>query len=247
MKSPADQTVHSHYQDQGFVHTIFVDFGNVLAAFDRGRAAKNIARLYHRTEPDLAQVQDMDQFLHGEHGMELLRRFESGEIHYERYRSMLCDQRRRMFEIDPDAFWRARSDMFTLIPAMVDFCARLRQAKVKADQSRHVRVIGATNTDEKTILHLRKMFDEIGLFFDDIVTSYSARAMKPKRAFYDHALQCAGVGANECFLVDDMEENVLAARGMGIRSFYFAATETQSIVSLVDALSTELQACGICI
>ena len=55
------------------------------------------------------------------------------------------------------------------------------------------------------------------MIFDDYVLSYEVGVMKPHARIYDEALKKAGVEAEECVFIDDIEENIQAAQKLGIK------------------------------
>ena len=54
--------------------------------------------------------------------------------------------------------------------------------------------------------------------FTDLHLSYEVRAAKPDPRYYRLALERFGLDGEQCLFVDDREENVRAARALGIRS-----------------------------
>lgn len=61
-------------------------------------------------------------------------------------------------------------------------------------------------------------------FFDDVVLSHEVGTRKPQREMYDLAACRAGVGADRCILVDDLEFNCIAARAAGWEAVWFGDT-----------------------
>ena len=61
-------------------------------------------------------------------------------------------------------------------------------------------------------------------FFDDVAGrffSYEMGARKPEPGIFHQTLDHLGVGGEQCFFIDDMPENVAAAREAGIRAHQF--------------------------
>jgi HAD superfamily hydrolase (TIGR01509 family) len=63
--------------------------------------------------------------------------------------------------------------------------------------------------------------------FKDRVFSHEAGLMKPDPGIYTHALEKFGLRAGAAFFIDDLAENVGAARGQGIRSHQYQAGRHQ--------------------
>ena len=62
---------------------------------------------------------------------------------------------------------------------------------------------------------IKKKFPEI-MIFDEYILSYEVGAMKPHPRIYEDALAKAGVEANECVFIDDIEVNIETAQKLGI-------------------------------
>ena len=56
---------------------------------------------------------------------------------------------------------------------------------------------------------------------DSLFLSYKIGVRKPKPGIYRHALEQLGVDGAQCFFIDDMSENVEAARAVGINAHRF--------------------------
>ena len=72
-------------------------------------------------------------------------------------------------------------------------------------------------------LHAEYFMGEYPVFrqFKDWVFSHEAGLMKPDPGIYRHALEKFGLEAGDAFFIDDLAENVEAARGEGIRSHQY--------------------------
>lgn len=57
--------------------------------------------------------------------------------------------------------------------------------------------------------------------FDDIIISAEIGMIKPDREIFDYFLQKHNTEADKCVFIDDQEQNVLAAKQMGITSFQY--------------------------
>jgi putative hydrolase of the HAD superfamily len=101
-------------------------------------------------------------------------------------------------------------------------------AYVRSLHSR-VRVAALTNTWSfgRTLIEQRGI---TGLF-DLIVTSAEEGIIKPHRRIYEVTLERLAVSAAEAIFVDDSDENMRAARSVGMQSILFHSTE-QTITEL---------------
>lgn len=55
-------------------------------------------------------------------------------------------------------------------------------------------------------------------YFDGIVTSFEAKALKPDRAIFDYAVELLGIDPAETLFLDDSAENAEAARALGFNA-----------------------------
>ncbi|KFA54738.1 hypothetical protein S40293_00763 [Stachybotrys chartarum IBT 40293] len=82
-------------------------------------------------------------------------------------------------------------------------------------------------------------FDELGdkmdwLLFDRVFTSAAAGMRKPELGFYRHVLDHIGLAGNQVVFVDDKEENVDAARELGIQGHVFSKSTVHKLYELFD-------------
>jgi HAD superfamily hydrolase (TIGR01509 family) len=68
-------------------------------------------------------------------------------------------------------------------------------------------------------------------YFDHHVLSYEVGSLKPDRKIFEYAIAVSGHQPNTLFFTDDREENILAARQLGMHAHQF-----QTELHLVDAL-----------
>lgn len=55
-------------------------------------------------------------------------------------------------------------------------------------------------------------------YFDGIVTSFEAKALKPDRAIFDYAVELLGIDPSETLFLDDSAVNAEAARALGFQA-----------------------------
>lgn len=144
----------------------------------------------------------------------LQARFERGEIDAGAVRDEL--ERRAGCEIDEEALMQAASDIFTLNQPLLPVLDRLRQAGY--------RLVVLSNTCPPHVEWITRHFDVLQRF-DERVFSYEVGVMKPDAAIYREAVAVAGCAAEECFFVDDLAENVEAARAEGLLGTEFIGVE----------------------
>ncbi|KAI1384970.1 Haloacid dehalogenase-like hydrolase-domain-containing protein [Hypoxylon trugodes] len=70
--------------------------------------------------------------------------------------------------------------------------------------------------------------------FDQVFTSAAAGMRKPEVGFYRHVLDHIGLAGNQVAFIDDKEENVQAARTLGIQGFVFGQSTVHTLRSMFD-------------
>jgi len=91
-------------------------------------------------------------------------------------------------------------------------------------------LILVSNTNELHIDFVRTNYRVLD-YFDHHVLSYEVGSLKPDRKIFDYAIAVSGHEPEALFFTDDREENIVAARQLGMHAHQFK-TELQ----LMDAL-----------
>jgi putative hydrolase of the HAD superfamily len=184
------------------IRTVVSDLGRVVLWFDNNIFLRKLAVRAGRP------FEDVKAAVHG--NLELIRRFDGGALttdeFYERVR------RAAGASVSRDIFFEIYNDIFSLNPAAVDVLARVKTAGYTT--------VLLSNTDPERFGFVRRRFPEI-LFFDDYVLSYELRLLKPDPAIYLAAARRARSNPAECVFIDDMEENVKGAVGVGLQGIHY--------------------------
>jgi len=193
---------------------VFLDLGNVLFAFDRGRAFRQMAAAAGTTA---AAVEAAVM------GGGLQADLEAGRIDWPAFHAAFS--RLTGTTSDPHALAGAASDMFTLRADMIPVVAALER-------------IGCpfgilSNTCAIHWEHLRGGgWSCLTGAVSRIVLSYEVKAAKPDRRIYDVAANAAGVAPERIFFTDDLPEHVAAARAAGWDAEVF--TSTAGLLTALD-------------
>lgn len=176
---------------------VYLDLGNVIALFDRQRAADNMAAVAG-ISPAAAHAAMFEAGLQ--------TRLERGEIDWgEFHRSFSAIT---SSSSDAAALAEAASDMFTLNVSMLPVIAAIERTGCRTGI--------LSNTCAPHWEHLvRRRFAVLPGRFGVTVLSHEAGSLKPERKIYDIAAERAGVPPGEIFFTDDMPEHVDAARAAG--------------------------------
>ncbi len=134
----------------------------------------------------------------------LLFRLETGEIGREQFYEEVC--RITGYAGSLDEFSHFFADIFTPIPEMVAWHARLREQRVPT--------FIFSNTNDLAIEHIRRNFPFFA-GFDAYVLSYEHGAMKPDGKLYDVVEQVTKRAGEQIAYLDDRWENAQAGAARG--------------------------------
>jgi putative hydrolase of the HAD superfamily len=178
------------------IRTILFDFGNVIAFFDHQRAIRRLMGHTDLTPEEMFQVM---------YDNNLEYRYECGQATTDEVFAVACDRGR--LRCSRDEFVDAFCDIFWGNPPMADLIPRLKR--------NGYRLVLASNTNPAHYERYREQFKETLAHFDAIAVSHEAGARKPHPTFFAHAHSLTGCERNECVFVDDLLDNVCAAREFG--------------------------------
>lgn len=179
------------------IRCVLSDLGRVIIHFDNSIYYKKIADFSPYSSDrisDLSSAHSSPRWA-----------FDKGEITPEEFYGQATAQIDA--KIDYDNFYAIYNDVFSLNPPVLGILKRLKGK---------YRLILLSNTDVMRFGFIKKKFPEI-MIFDAYVLSYEVGAMKPHPRIYGEALKKAGVEADECVFIDDIEENIEAAQKLGIK------------------------------
>lgn len=203
---------------------VFLDMGNVIVNFDRGRALRNLERLTGRDAEALRQALVSHR---------LPERLECGELDwgaFHREFSLATETRS-----DAEALAVAYSDMFDLSIGMLPVIAGLERSGCR---------LGIlSNTCGVHWSHIvGRSFGILPGNFELIVLSHEVGVMKPDRGIYEHAAALAGVAPEGIFFTDDLPRHVAAAREAGWDAEVFgdAVTGPRGLAKALEARGVNL-------
>jgi len=151
------------------------------------------------------------------------RDMERGAVSFYDFYEFLCD--RAGYRGSIRDFHRVWSDFFDgTMPGIEDLLDRIRE--------RH-RVAFLSNSNEVHAELIPKQF--AGLFHKDdpFVFSHRLKVAKPDPDIFRLALKSIGATAQNTIFIDDLLENVLAARAIGMRAFQFS--DARSLTNELEA------------
>jgi putative hydrolase of the HAD superfamily len=197
------------------IKTILFDFGNVLAFFDHQRAIRRLLPHSKLTTPE--------EMIDVMYESDLAYRYERGEVTTDYVYAVGCD--RAGLKCSQAEFVDAFCDIFWINPPMTDLIPRLKQ--------NGYRLVLASNTNAAHYERYREQFKDTLAHFDAISVSHEAGARKPHVNFFEHTHKLTGCEKSECVFVDDLADNVEAAKAFGWNAVQYAKFD-----DLVPALRT---------
>jgi glucose-1-phosphatase len=183
------------------IRAILFDLGNVLVPVDfvRCRAALSDVCVH-----EAAEVQRILA------GSGLPKRYESGEVSSSEFFDATC--RLLNMSVSYEKFAEVWGEIFAPEPIVPE--------SMLAALHEHHRLVLLSNTNDMHFTAAEQRY-KLLRHFDEFVLSYKVGAMKPDPRIYQRAIAAAGCPAEECFFVDDLPENVDAARREGIDAALF--------------------------
>jgi len=184
------------------IKTLLFDFGNVLAFFDHQRAVRALLPHTDLTAEDLVRLIYYNN---------LEYRYECGEVTTEEVFAIGKEVGRLRCTLDQ--FVDAFCDIFWANPPMADLIPRLKRTGY--------RLVLASNTNPAHYARYREQFRDVLDHFDAIAVSHEAGARKPHPKFFEHAHRMTGCEKAACLFVDDLAENISAARAFGWNAIHY--------------------------
>ena len=200
------------------VRVIVFDFGNVIGFFDRRRAAEQLAAY----GPPGVSVEELMRFIFF---TDLEPAFESGRLTGS---EILAELRKHFGLVGTDErLGLAHADMFAPNKAVCDLVPALAS---------NYKLALLSNTNELHYRQFRGQFADVLDRFDRLFVSHEMGLRKPDPAIYHRVSEWANVAPAECLFIDDLPENVEAARACGWQGIVYRAG---------DDLAAGLRAVGV--
>ena len=187
------------------IKCIFFDMGNVLVYFSHDLMFEQMAEVADTTADDVRRILMTDG---------LQWQFERGELTEQQFHDAFCTAIDR--EVNFEQLKAAACEIFwpntTVLPLLQSL------------KSQGLRLVLLSNTSISHLEFVQNRFNVVQ-YFDAFAVSFNAGVLKPERGIYQYALSMSGCLPGECFFVDDRDENILAARQMGIQAEKFTTAD----------------------
>jgi putative hydrolase of the HAD superfamily len=152
-----------------------------------------------------------------------IQRYERGEISTAEFHTYLRET--AALEMDLQGFCNVWSSVF--LPGL------LVSEKLLATLKSRYPLILVSNTNEAHFEFVRTHYPAVD-YFEQHILSYEVGSLKPDRKIFEQAIRVSGCRPEALFFTDDREENILAARELGIHAHQFK-TEALLIAALQAA------------
>lgn len=196
------------------IEALLFDLGKVLIDFNFETGVQALHRACSISRDRLEEVLWDETWV---------RRYERGEVSTSEFHSYLCET--AALKMDLTGFREVWSSVF--LPGL------LVSEQLLAALKRKYPLILVSNTNEAHFEFVRDRYPVID-YFDQHVLSYVVGSLKPDRKIFEHAIRVSGFRPDTLFFTDDREENILAARDLGIHAHQFR-TERMLIAALQAA------------
>ena len=192
------------------------DLGNVVVKLNYERVLQRILAL--------APTTNRDRLMSVMEGAGGYRDLERGQVTFTEFYEFLRDSSGYLGTIG--SLRETWMDFFDgPVEGIEDVLERVRKA---------YRVAYASNSNEIHAEYIPRQFAPLFRREERFIFSHLHKCAKPDRVFFERTLNVLGSLAHHLVFVDDLLENVVAARDLGIRAYQF-----RDSISLVETLETD--------
>jgi putative hydrolase of the HAD superfamily len=196
------------------IEAILFDLGKVLVDFDMDAGVRNMLASCSLPREKFEEILWNKPWI---------RAYESGHISTEEFHGYLC--RNASLAMELPQFCHTWSSIF--------FPGLLVSERLLAALKQRYRLVLVSNTNAVHAEYIRKNYSVFD-YFDHHVLSFEVGSLKPDLEIFQHAIRAAKLPPGALFFTDDREENILAARSLGMRAHQFVS-EQELILALNDA------------
>jgi glucose-1-phosphatase len=191
-----------------------VDLGNTVIKLAYERVLENIGKVASSSRDELVELFEQP----GSY-----RDLERGAITFADFYDFLCDRAGYRGSLrDFRSIW---SDFFDgPMPGIEEVLDRVREK---------YRIAFLSNSNEVHAEVIPRLFSGMFRKDDRFVFSHRFKCAKPDPDFFVRALEVVGALPQQTVFIDDLLENVLAARALGLRAFQFR--DSQALLRELDA------------
>jgi len=186
------------------IRTVISDLGRVVLWFDNAIFLRKLAALVGIPFEKAKAI--------AHENLDLIPLFDSGAVSPREFKDRVFKAIGGHVAVDDATFWPIYRDIFWPNEPVIRILKRLKAAGYG--------LVLLSNTDPERFGFVRERFPEI-LMFDAYALSFELQLIKPDPLIYLDAARRAGSEPGECVFIDDMEENVTAARATGLHGIHY--------------------------
>jgi glucose-1-phosphatase len=187
------------------IEALLFDLGKVLVDFDMKTTVQSMFDCCGVPREKFEEVFWDEKWICG---------YERGDISSEEFHQYLCDS--GDLKMDFGQFCDTWSSVFR--PGVL-----VSESLLKALKARYPLIL-VSNTNPVHASFIRENYTVLN-YFEHLIFSHEVRSLKPDRKIYERAVAASGKPADKLFFTDDREENIVAAREMGIEAHRFVSEE----------------------
>jgi len=184
--------------------TIFFDLGNVLLSVNKKKAIEYFSRL---TNISATKINDSIDWNTEE-------AFEKGELTIPEYIKIVQKKLNLEDHFTEESAIKIWQDVFEKMEPVIDILYQVKS---------QTKIFLLSNTNALHIKAVRKKFNILDEF-DGLALSYELKCRKPEPAIYKKALLMADAEPAESIFIDDLNENIIAAKKIGISALQYKST-----------------------
>jgi len=196
------------------IEALLFDLGKVLIDFNFETGVKALHASCSISRDRLEEVLWDETWIRG---------YERGEISTVQFHEYLC--KTANLDMPLPHFRETWSSVF--LPGL------MVSEELLAVLKRNYPLILVSNTNEAHFEFVRSKYRVVD-YFDHHILSYKVGSLKPDRKIFERAIAAANRPPQALFFIDDREENIIAARELGINAHQFES-ETALVAALQDA------------
>ena len=95
------------------------------------------------------------------------------------------------------------------------------QKLVETLKKKNYQIYILSNIDQETFSHLKQKHQSFFDVFNDVITSFKTNLLKPEAEIFNYLLASHQLSAEQCCFIDDQDENLATALGLGIAPIKF--------------------------
>lgn len=200
------------------INGILFDLGRVLVDFDMSECERTLSARSRVSHDELMRLLWDTGWA---------RRYERGEVSAREFYTFVESE--AGLAMDYDAFMKCWTEVFDPIPILPPHMLPALAALYPMTL--------VSNTNEAHVEYVRANYDVLP-FFEHHIFSYQVGALKPDRKIFECAIEATGLRPEDLLFVDDRDENVVAATGLGLHAHRFRSVE--GLVELFSGLGVDL-------